>query len=109
MNVGMYHAYQLLQGTFDIAVHLAKGTLIQSGHEAVVSDCRYLDAIDTTQLWNDLRQRICLTKVAKPLPGQCNFQHLVRGYEVGYYGFVLILIIILLFPLMLINTDTTTL
>ena len=48
----------------------------------------YIVANRATEMWNEMRARLGMTEVAKPLPGYCNFQHLTGGYDVGYYGSV---------------------
>jgi Zn-dependent oligopeptidase len=51
------------------------------------------DEEDYTKLWNTLRESITSLKNDKEFkPGQRTFSHLMGGYNVGYYGYMYLLV-----------------
>ncbi|TFY78788.1 hypothetical protein EWM64_g5226 [Hericium alpestre] len=70
VNVGLFYLRQVFLAKFDLKAHTDK------------------DAQDYTAFWNDLRESIALVKTGRQGPGQAAFGHIVGGYDVGYYGFV---------------------
>jgi len=70
VNVGLYYLRQLFFAKYDMVLHTSK------------------EHIDTTALWNTMRQQISLVKgPPEPEPGQGSFGHLTGGYDAGYYGY----------------------
>ncbi|KAF8893211.1 metallopeptidase MepB [Gymnopilus junonius] len=66
---GLFYLQQVFFSKFDLLVHI--------------------DPIyeDYTHLWNSLRKKIYLHEYDKETPGHAAFQHLMEGYDVGYYRF----------------------
>ncbi|KAI9465435.1 Metalloprotease [Lactarius psammicola] len=69
VNVGLFYLRQVFFARFDLHVHTHK------------------DQQDVTAVWNDMKDRISLFKGGKRSAGQGSFAHLIRGYDVGYYGY----------------------
>jgi len=61
---------QLFFGYFDMSIHTAKG------------------AVNTQQIWFDLRKKISGIEAPENTNGAATFGHLLGGYSSGYYGYL---------------------
>ncbi|KAI9184250.1 metalloendopeptidase [Blastocladiella emersonii ATCC 22665] len=73
INAGMFNLRQLFFGLFDMEVHT-----------------RAVDnaTVNTTELYNKLREEITLVPGAPNTFGHATFGHIVGGYDAGYYGYM---------------------
>ncbi|ORX58039.1 zincin [Hesseltinella vesiculosa] len=62
---------QLFFGIYDLQIHTSDD-----------------DNLDTTRLYNDLRQEISLVPAPEGSCGQAAFGHLMRGYDAAYWGYM---------------------
>ncbi|KAI9272797.1 hypothetical protein BDA99DRAFT_499221 [Phascolomyces articulosus] len=62
---------QLFFGIFDMEIHTSED-----------------DNLDTTKIYNTLREKISLVKAPEGSCGQASFGHLMGGYDSGYYGYM---------------------
>ncbi|KZV76419.1 Metalloprotease [Peniophora sp. CONT] len=68
VNHGLFQLNQLFHAKFDIALHASK------------------EPLDSTSLWNSMREQIRLAKEETAYPGQAAFPHIMGGMDAGYYG-----------------------
>ncbi|KAI9146266.1 hypothetical protein BKA69DRAFT_1162856 [Paraphysoderma sedebokerense] len=73
VNSGLLNLRQLTFGLFDLTIHTVK-----AGEEKV----------DTTHLFNKCREEVGLIKAPEGTFGQATFDHLMGGYDAGYYGYM---------------------
>ncbi|KAI9497607.1 hypothetical protein BDB00DRAFT_925716 [Zychaea mexicana] len=62
---------QLFFGIFDMEIHTSED-----------------ENVDTTKVYNELREKISLVKAPEGSCGQASFGHLMGGYDAGYYGYM---------------------
>ncbi|KAI8980973.1 hypothetical protein BDB01DRAFT_724374 [Pilobolus umbonatus] len=62
---------QLFFGIYDMTIHTSDE-----------------ENMDTTKIYNDLREKISLVAAPKGTHGQSAFGHLMGGYDAGYYGYM---------------------
>ncbi|KAI9323370.1 hypothetical protein BX666DRAFT_2116999 [Dichotomocladium elegans] len=67
----IFNLRQLFFGIFDVEIHTSED-----------------ENLDTTKLYNDLREKISLVKAPEGSCGQASFGHLMGGYDAGYYGYM---------------------
>ncbi|ORY91930.1 hypothetical protein BCR43DRAFT_497509 [Syncephalastrum racemosum] len=71
VNAAMLNLRQLFFGIFDMTIHTSED-----------------EHIDTTKVYNELREKISLVKAPEGSCGQAAFGHLMGGYDAGYYGYM---------------------
>ncbi|KAI7859474.1 hypothetical protein BDC45DRAFT_496162 [Circinella umbellata] len=62
---------QLFFGIFDMEIHTSED-----------------ENLDTTKIYNSLREKVSLVKAPEGSCGQASFGHLMGGYDSGYYGYM---------------------
>ncbi|KAI7880846.1 zincin [Lichtheimia hyalospora FSU 10163] len=67
----LFNLRQLFFGIYDMEIHTSED-----------------EHIDTTKLYNELREKISLVKAPEGSCGQASFGHLMGGYDAGYYGYM---------------------
>ena len=88
VNIGLFNLRQLFFAKFDLKVHTDQGNFLKKKNRKCCRIILKLTSVseDYTQLWNTMREKISLVKYDKICPGQGSFEHIVGGYDVGYYG-----------------------
>ncbi|KAF1805697.1 hypothetical protein V8B55DRAFT_1489450 [Mucor lusitanicus] len=71
VDAAMLNLRQLFFGIYDMAIHTSDD-----------------ENLDTTKVYNDLREEISLIAAPEGSFGQAAFGHLMGGYDAGYYGYM---------------------
>ncbi|GAA5809519.1 hypothetical protein MFLAVUS_002928 [Mucor flavus] len=71
VDAAMLNLRQLFFGIYDMKIHTSDDV-----------------NLDTTKVYNELREKISLTAAPEGSFGQAAFGHLMGGYDVGYYGYM---------------------
>ncbi|CEP18296.1 hypothetical protein [Parasitella parasitica] len=71
VDAAMLNLRQLFFGIYDMTIHTSDD-----------------ENIDTTKIYNDLREKISLVAAPEGSFGQAAFGHLMGGYDAGYYGYM---------------------
>ncbi|KAI9365618.1 hypothetical protein BD770DRAFT_376901 [Pilaira anomala] len=71
VDAAMHNLRQLFFGIYDMTIHTSND-----------------ENLDTTKVYNDLREKISLIAAPKDSFGQAAFGHLMGGYDAGYYGYM---------------------
>ncbi|KAI9476392.1 MAG: hypothetical protein EXX96DRAFT_540918 [Benjaminiella poitrasii] len=70
-DAAMLNLRQLFFGIYDMTIHTSED-----------------ESLDTTKMYNDLREKISLIPAPEGSYGQAAFGHLMGGYDAGYYGYM---------------------
>ncbi|KAI9017893.1 hypothetical protein CLU79DRAFT_762149 [Phycomyces nitens] len=71
VNAAIANLRQLFFGIFDMELHTSDD-----------------ENLDTSKLYNDLREKVSLIAAPEGSCGQAAFGHLMGGYDAGYYGYM---------------------
>lgn len=71
VDAAMLNLRQLFFGIYDMSIHTSDD-----------------ENLDTTKVYNDLREKISLIAAPEGSFGQAAFGHLMGGYDAGYYGYM---------------------
>ncbi|KAG2202248.1 hypothetical protein INT46_009685 [Mucor plumbeus] len=71
VDAAMLNLRQLFFGIYDMTIHTSDD-----------------ESLDTSKVYNDLREKISLIAAPEGSFGQAAFGHLMGGYDAGYYGYM---------------------